>query len=273
MNFDFSILKNPLATASIALRTVYVLHADSTYDVKKRELSDNYFVALRTIGGMGKVIIDGHEEITVLPETLLFFKHSDVRRYYCSSNDWDFWWFEFSSSELHNIPLNTLTHIQPVENESDDCKSCLELLRKNDPASSYLASATLSVLLYKWMLHFENKSNDNPHRNAIQKVLYYLKLNICENISVKEMADMAGLCERTFRNVFIKITGKQPKKYLESLRISMAEELLRNTPFSINVISEKLGYSSQFHFSRAFQKTHGVPPSRYRKENQDVLNI
>lgn len=266
MNFDFSIVKNPLATASIALRTVYVLHADPTYDVKKGETADRDLVVLRTIEGMGNVKIDGLEEITVLPQTLLFFKHANVRRYYCRGEKWDFWWFELSFNEVLNIPLNTLLQIEPVENELNDCKSCLELLRKNDTGSSSLASATLSLLLYKWMLHLENKLKANPHSDTVQKAIDYLKLNINSNISVKAMAAIAGLCERRFRQVFINITGMPPKKYLESLRINMAEELLKNTPFSINEISEKLGYSSQFHFSKAFQRSHDMPPSYYRKK-------
>ena len=45
----------------------------------------------------------------------------------------------------------------------------------------------------------------------------------------------------------------------------MAEELLRNTPFSINEISEKLGYCNQVHFNKAFQRIRNIPPSQFRR--------
>jgi hypothetical protein len=80
MYYDFSMVKKPIATAAIALRTVYVLEADRSYDVKKSGTPYNDLVALRTTSGMGGVKIEGHDEITVLPDTLLFFKHSSVRR-------------------------------------------------------------------------------------------------------------------------------------------------------------------------------------------------
>jgi AraC family transcriptional regulator len=64
--------------------------------------------------------------------------------------------------------------------------------------------------------------------------------------------------------VFVKATGYTPKKYFDALRLKCAEELLRNTSLSIAEISEKTGFSSQFHFCSAFKQTYRVPPSRYR---------
>jgi AraC family transcriptional regulator len=116
------------------------------------------------------------------------------------------------------------------------------------------------------MLNYENKHDTNPHREAVQKVMEHVAANVANNITVGEMAEVAGLCERRFRQVFLEITGMQPKKHLDSLRLRMAEELLKNTPFSIGDISERLGYSSQFHFCRAFGKTHGISPSHFRKK-------
>lgn len=265
MNLDFYIIKSPIAAPSIALRTVYMVYADPSYYVKKSGTANRDLIALRTIGGIGKVKIEGHEEITVLSGTLLFFKHTDVRRYNCGSENWNFCWFEFSSSEIINIPLNTLLFVDSVEDELTDCRTCLELLQKKDDGSSCMASITLSLLLCKWTLHFEDKAKSNPYNSAVKKVMEYMRLNMNKNISVNDMADMAGLCERRFRQVFISISGIPPKKYIDCLRITMAEELLRNTPFSINEISEKLGYCNQFHFNKAFQRIRNIPPSQFRR--------
>ena len=266
MEFDFYVTKTPLLTVPVALRTVYVLHADTTYDVKKELRGCKDMVALRTTGGSGNIKICGIPEIIVPPYTLLFFKHADVRHYYCSSNVWDFWWFEFCCGEPFDFPLNTLMQVESVENEAYDCMKCLELLRKNDIGSGYLASATLGILLYKWMLYYENNFNTNPYQKAVHKVISYIKTNIDKNLTVKALAEITGFCERRFRQVFINITGVQPKKYIESLRMDMAEELLKNTSFSVGEISYKLGYSSQFHFCNAFRKAHGISPTEYRKK-------
>lgn len=45
-----------------------------------------------------------------------------------------------------------------------------------------------------------------------------------------------------------------------------AAQILQTSDFSINKVSEKLGYSSPFQFSRDFKKYYGVSPNSYRKK-------
>ena len=272
MKFDFSITNRPMAIEPVALRTVYAVYADPTYDVKKKEVGNKDLIALRTTGGVGIVAIEGIGEMPVGPGTLIFFEHDKVRRYFCSGEKWDFWWFEFASGWGTKLPLNKVFFVDYVEGEAGNCNTCMELLRKNDNASLLLASATLNILLHKWLLHIESREVSNPHQEAIEKVIVHIKSNMWESISVKTMADMAGLSERRFRQVFKDITGMQPKKYVDNLKIGMAEELLKNTPFSLSEISDRLGYSSQFHFSKAFKKIRGMTPSRYRRINKQEIS-
>lgn len=265
MNYDFSIIDNPLSNTLVALKTVYILHADPTYDVKKGGAPFKGLVALRTLDGTGSVKIEGQDEIVVTPGTLLFFDHSKVRQYFCSGEKWDFWWFEFTSNGGLGFPQNELIAIDTHGEELQNCIACLELLRKNNISSNRVASATFSLLLSKWMQYYENNKNYNPHRESIERVLDYLNSNFASDLSVKKMASMVGLCERRFRQVFETITGSSPIKYIEALRMRKAEGLLKNTSCSINEISITLGYSNQFYFSKAFKNVYGTSPSQFRK--------
>ncbi|MHB1485882.1 MAG: AraC family transcriptional regulator [Saccharofermentanales bacterium] len=271
MNIDYFIVKNPMTISSIALSGACVLHADSKYEEKRDNAPYGNLVALKTINGEGKVKIEGCDEITVVPGTLLFFKQANVRHYYCTDKNWDFWWFEFSANEVLDIQLNALLKVDFVANELNYCKSCLKLLKKNDNSSSYLASATFCLLLYSWLQNQINETKINPNHYMIQKSIDYLKEDIKNTVTVKDMAGKAGLCERRFRQVFKNITGMQPKTYIEDLCMNLAEGLLKNTSFSINEISQKLGYSSQFHFSKVFKKLHGMSPSNYRRNESNVI--
>ena len=264
MYFDFAITGKPGEAAPVSLRTIYFVNADETYNVVKTGVPENDYVALRTFNGKGSVKIEGVDEITVLPGTLLLFRHNEVRRYFCSGEEWTFWWFEFSPGASADFPLNRLLHIGSVKNEEENCKDSLESLKEEGDASRMLASVYFSLLLHKWGAYFDNR-DISPYNKAVEKALAYLRSNLSENISVKAMADAAGFCERRFRQIFADVTGLQPRKYIEEMRINMAEELLRNTPFSISEISDKLGYSSQFHFSGAFRKSRGISPSQFRK--------
>lgn len=265
MNFDFSITDTPLSSVSAALRTVYCVFADPSYNVwKNGGYPNKIHVIVRTIGGVGKIKIAGCEEITLLPGTIVFSDLNDVRNYYCAGENWDFWWFEFTMDDVLELPLRQSIPMKTFDTEFDECQSCIELLRKANIGMTRVASAAFSVILCKWLLQIEGRKNKNPHREAIENVINHMKANLQRQESIKSLAQVAGLCERRFRQVFEQITEMQPKKYQETLRISMAAEFLVNTPLSIQEISLKLGYSSQFHFCKAFKNIYDMPPSKYR---------
>jgi transcriptional regulator GlxA family with amidase domain len=44
-----------------------------------------------------------------------------------------------------------------------------------------------------------------------------------------------------------------------------AEQMLKNSTMSVAEISERLGFSEQFYFSKCFKQNFGLPPREYRK--------
>ena len=268
MDLDFSRTDQPMAPISVALSAVYVLYADPTYDVRKGGLITRDLVALRTIEGSGCIILEEAEDIVVTSGTILFFEHQKVKRYYCNTEKWNFWWFEFENIGNHFIPLNKIINLSLEDDEMIYFNHCLEYLRKEQKLFSQIASSFFSLVLQHWLLHCAQSGPQNlPHEIAIEKVIDYMKVHLSENITIGALSNQAGLSERRFRQIFKDITGMQPKKYLDELRLRMAEELLINTPLPIGYISTRLGYSSQFHFSKAFKKRHGIPPSMFRKKS------
>lgn len=265
MEFDFSVTKSPVATAAVMLDKVYVLFSDRTYDVYRNDSGRKGYVALRTLNGSGIVHIAGIDPKRVEAGTLLLFENAKVNRYFCEDKKWDFWWFEFSIVGFISLPLNEVLSIDIHEGETADSRLCLEAIRKNDTCSKGLASAILTLMLYKWMDNFKSEyNNTNPYYKSVNMVIesFYKKIDV--GIDVSEMAKMVGLCERRFRTVFEDITGKKPKKYFDEIRMNMAEALLKNTSIKLGEIASRLGFSNQFHFSRKFKEFFGITPSEYR---------
>ena len=54
-------------------------------------------------------------------------------------------------------------------------------------------------------------------------------------------------------------------EYYSELKTKEAKKLIREKNYSINQISELLGYSSIHIFSRAFKKATGMAPTEYGK--------
>lgn len=265
MRFDFSNVVIPTKANGVILKAVYKLEADNTYDVRKNEYNRKEYIALRTTGGNGIISIEGYEPILLKADTLLIVEHRNIRRYYCSERSWNFWWFEFQFEEELMLPLNNLMSISDVEDEYKHCNACLELLRVNNSSYNALASSYISLLLYKWNFAFQCE-NIQIHKNyeLINKAVDYMNSNISENIDMLDIAKYIGLSDRRLRQIFTSFTGKSPKQYYTDLKLKMAEQLLMNTSLSIVDISDRLGFSSSFHFSKVFSKYNGMPPSRFR---------
>lgn len=61
-------------------------------------------------------------------------------------------------------------------------------------------------------------------------------------------------------------------EYINKQRINLASELLLKTNYSVNTISDKVGYLNVNSFIRVFKKIMGTTPSKYRSVKK-ILNI
>ena len=68
----------------------------------------------------------------------------------------------------------------------------------------------------------------------------------------------------TLSTIFKQQTGKNISSYIEDIRIKEAMRLLRTTDWTINQISEAIGYLTVSTFCRAFRRNTGYNTSTYK---------
>ncbi|MDA3960219.1 MAG: helix-turn-helix domain-containing protein [Planctomycetota bacterium] len=100
--------------------------------------------------------------------------------------------------------------------------------------------------------------------DQIDDVRRYLDVHFRESITVGEMADVAGLSRSHFHAVFKRETGATLTNYLQTLRISEAQRLLREDSMSIIEVAMASGFSSLSHFYEVFGSRVGCSPKAYR---------
>ena len=261
---EFSIAKTS-TVSSISLKAIWVVKADSSYDIYKGSAITQESILIRTIKGQGTIQYDNNV-LKAESCTLLLLERKRIRRYFCSNNSWDFWWFEFYTTATPNLPYNMLIQTPILEDEEDQVHECMALLRDDDLISQHLACAKMSVLLYQWLKNSGYSSfNNMPYEKEIREAAQYLQNHLNSNISIEQLAKKSGFCSKYFCKLFKSIYNTTPKRYYIQLKMQAAEALLRNTNMTINEISSNLGYSSPFHFTREFIKYYGCPPILYRK--------
>lgn len=117
-------------------------------------------------------------------------------------------------------------------------------------------------LLYNILERLEHRQTRTP----ISRIISYLEGNLSDNTITNEfLAKKMGISEVYLRKLFLSNLGCTPKQYILNLRIRKAKHLLSDSNYTVTEISEKCGFSSLYHFCRAFKKKTGYTPSEYSK--------
>jgi AraC-like DNA-binding protein len=82
--------------------------------------------------------------------------------------------------------------------------------------------------------------------------------------TLDELAARSGLSRATLTRRFTLLIGEPPLSYLRRRRMELAARRLRESDETLSVIARRVGYNSEFAFSRAFSRTFGTAPGRYR---------
>ena len=98
-----------------------------------------------------------------------------------------------------------------------------------------------------------------------QRIYEYISSNLDRNISIEELAEMAGLSVHHFARAFKQTVGMPPHCYILQRRIEQAQQMLRTTKLPLSDIALSLGFSDQSHLARHFRRMTGVPPSAVRQ--------
>ncbi|WP_410648853.1 helix-turn-helix domain-containing protein [Amycolatopsis sp. cmx-4-54] len=86
--------------------------------------------------------------------------------------------------------------------------------------------------------------------------------------TLNSLAATAGLSPSHFSHLYARATGHSPMREVRTRRLHRAARLLTGTGMSIAAVAGTVGYVDQFHFSRAFRREFGLPPSSYRHNGE-----
>ncbi len=100
--------------------------------------------------------------------------------------------------------------------------------------------------------------------STVLKVQHWLHASDKRKIALAELAELAGLEERTLLRRFKKATGLTTGEYVQRMRVNRAKEMLQTTILPVDRIAWDVGYSDTSTFRKLFQKLVGLPPGEYR---------
>ena len=136
-------------------------------------------------------------------------------------------------------------------------------------ATSTSHHETLSSL-YKVITSIISEGERRGYPVPLARALKQLDSSLADpSLKTADLASAAGVSEVYLRRLFAANLDTTPMVFLRSRRIELATSLLRETALTVTDVAYECGYSSIYHFCRAFRAAVGATPSEYRASNAD----
>ena len=149
--------------------------------------------------------------------------------------------------EFMDVDLDIINRINNSDSQkelTETFRSILDHLAKNMVSSVYSGSSAL-----------------------ITQGLRIINRSYTDKITLSDISKSLHVNPTYFSSLFTREMGKTFSEYLMELRISKAEELLKNTGLSILDAATASGFDDQSYFTKVFRKHTGLTPGKYREQH------
>ncbi|MCD7972865.1 MAG: AraC family transcriptional regulator [Candidatus Azobacteroides sp.] len=92
-------------------------------------------------------------------------------------------------------------------------------------------------------------------------ILDFLNENYMYDLTMEEIASYTGRSLATFKRDFKKISDLSPQKWLIKKRLEKAHEMIKANKSRITDVCYEVGFKNRSHFTTAFKKYYGYPPT------------
>lgn len=106
--------------------------------------------------------------------------------------------------------------------------------------------------------------------SQVEKAIHLFAENLEAPLRMGEIADQIGMSPRTMERSFKRSTGQSPMKYLRTMRLKQARQLVLYTNTPISEIAGQVGYTASGVFSLHYRASFGISPSVDRQSKTSL---
>jgi transcriptional regulator GlxA family with amidase domain len=104
----------------------------------------------------------------------------------------------------------------------------------------------------------------------LAQVIGIMEATLEEPVPLSELARRVGISVRQIERLFKDQVGMGPSVFYLQRRLERARTLLRQTLQPIREVAVECGFGSTAHFSHAYKKAFGIPPTQERANARDA---
>lgn len=97
----------------------------------------------------------------------------------------------------------------------------------------------------------------------VRQIMACIRENRGRNIDLGQLSQLVNISPQYMSRLFKTCTKSTLKQFIARTRMEQAKLLLVQTPMNITEVSEQLGYSDVYAFSKSFKQAFNLSPSQY----------
>lgn len=228
---------------------------------------DSYLLCY-VVSGSANFLINGHRREIHSGQFYVMHPHCKISYTTIPQVPWTIQWVIADGTALDSL-LETLklTRQDPVLTLSVPNRLPLlfdRLLEKmtRPTLSENLECLALLYEIFAVLADEQPRRISNPH---VREAVSYISLHFAEDFTIGELASKLHLNNNYFSKLFKQELGVTPMQWIQALRFSRAEYMLRHSDASVAEIAQTVGFQDSLYFSRAFKAHTGFSPSIFRQ--------
>lgn len=167
-------------------------------------------------------------------------------------------------------PMELLPH----RSSEDSLVSALVLglkteVAKGNPGGRCYGEALALSLCVHLATHFSSRRLKQPEIRGglasfqLRRTIEFIDAHLAQDISLRSLAQVAGLSPFHFARQFKRSTGLAPHQFILRARVERARALLMSAEFSMADIALQVGFCDQSHLAAHFKRIYGIPPKSF----------
>lgn len=108
---------------------------------------------------------------------------------------------------------------------------------------------------------------------GFQASLDYIEQNLTETLDMEVIAEKASFSSFYYQRIFGALCGLTVGEYIRARRMTLAAQELISSDAKVIDVAVKYGYDSPDSFAKAFQRFHGITPSKVREPGIVVKSL
>jgi len=163
-------------------------------------------------------------------------------------------------------PFQRLSHPEAV---LEQLYRGVALRNHNESAAFTYIGGILQHLLIDAMVNGNYHCDNMAASDSRIKTAYrFINDNFTANLSINDIATIAGLKEVQFRRIFRRETNLLPNEYIHRLRLMHAVRLLLRYNYKLERIATESGFHSTSYFCSSFQRFFKMTPESFRQKHR-----